>query len=46
MFNWESPNVWIKVRWNPARIMTLISVVGPQVVLMEDVSVEAMLVAN
>lgn len=43
---WESPNVWIKVRRDPARIMTLFSVKGPQMNLGEEVPVEATVVAN
>lgn len=46
MFYWESPNVWIKVRRDPARIMTLFSIEGPQVKLGEEVPVEATLVAD
>ncbi len=43
---WESPNVWIKARRDPARIMTLFSVEGPQANVGEEVPVEATLVAS
>ncbi len=46
MLYWESPNVWIKVRRDPARIMTLFSVKGPELNLEEKVPVEATVVAN
>ena len=46
LFYWESPNVWIKVRRDPARIMTLFSIEGPQINLGEEVPVEATVVAN
>jgi len=43
---WESPNVWIKVRRDPARIMTLFSIQGPQLNLGESAPVEATITAN
>ncbi len=43
---WESPNIWIKVRRDPARIMTLFSIAGPQISLGKEVPVEATLVAD
>lgn len=43
---WESPNVWIKVRRDPARIMTLFSIKGPQMKVGEAVPVEATLVSD
>jgi len=46
LFYWESPNVWINVRRDPARIMTLFSIKGPQMNLGEAVPVEATLVSN
>lgn len=46
LYYWESPNVWIKVRRDPARIMTLFSIEGPQMTVGEEVPVEATLVAN
>lgn len=46
LFYWESPNIWIKVRRDPARIMTLFSVKGPHMRAGEPVPVEATLVAN
>ena len=46
LYYWESPNVWIAAERDPARIMTLFSMDGPQVIVGEDASVEATLVAN
>lgn len=46
LYYWESPNVWIKVRRDPARIMTLFSMKGPQLNVGEEVPVEATIVAN
>ena len=46
LFYWESPNVWIKVRRDPARIMTLFSIEGPQIDIGEEVLIEATVVAN
>lgn len=46
LFYWESPNVWINVRRDPARIMTLFSIKGPQMNLDETVPVEATIVSN
>jgi len=43
---WESPNVWIKVRRDPARILTLFSLEGPQYSVGEGASVEATIVSN
>jgi len=43
---WESPNVWIKVRRDPARIMTLFSLGGPEYNVGEEASIEATIVAN
>ena len=43
---WESPNVWVKVRRDPAHIMTLFSTNGPQLELGQSVPVEATVVAN
>jgi hypothetical protein len=46
LFYWESPNVWIKVRRDPARIMTLFSIMGSQLQPGEAAPIEATLVAN
>ena len=43
---WESPNVWIKVSRDPARMMTLFSIKGPQVNIDTEVPVEATVVAD
>ena len=43
---WESPNVWVKVRRDPAHIMTLFSIGGPQLNLGESVPVEATVIAD
>jgi hypothetical protein len=46
LIHWESPNVWLKVRRDPARIMTLFSLEGPQYNVGEKASVEATIVAT
>jgi hypothetical protein len=46
LYYWESPNVWIKVRRDPARIMTLFSTKGPQLILGQDVPVEATILSD
>jgi hypothetical protein len=46
MFYWESPNVWLKVRRDPARIMTLFSIKGHQLNLGEEIPVEATVTAD
>ena len=46
LFHWESPNVWLKIRRDPARIMTLFSLEGPEYSVNEKASVEATIVAN
>ena len=46
LMQWESPNVWIKVRRDPARIMTLFATNGPQVHLGEQIPVEATVTAD
>ena len=46
LFHWESPNVWIKVRRDPARIMTLFAMEGPEYRTGEEATMEATVVAN
>lgn len=46
LFHWESPNVWIKVRRDPARIITLFSMEGPEYKIDELASIEATIIAN
>lgn len=45
MFYWESPNVWISAERDPARMMTLFSMNGPQVSVDEETAIEATLTA-
>jgi hypothetical protein len=46
LFYWESPNVWISAERDPARMMTLFSMGGPEVLVGTETPVEATLVAN
>jgi len=46
LIHWESPNVWIKVRRDPARIMTLFSMEGPDYNIADEAKMEATIVAN
>lgn len=46
LFYWESPNVWTKVRRDPARILTLFSIKGPQVNCGELVPAEATIIVD